>query len=210
MEENENVEQVESTETVEAEVTNEANNGVAENKVVKFLKEKKKWLLIGVIAIIAICVIYNVFFNVKAKAKKVVKQYIAAVNKADAKKLIKLSDPYGVYVFGTLDEDEYDDFWKEYKDFIKEKDDDYDDVKDDYEDSLDKDSIKKAKENLEDMMEDRSIKVKKIKSVKKEGKNLYKVKAKIKAVEDDDERTSDMEFYVMKKGLNCYIVSARI
>ena len=132
------------------------------------------------------------------------------MNKGDVKKMIKSTDPYGTYVFGKLDKDEYEDFWNEYKDFIKEKDDDYDEVKENYEDSLDKDEIKDAKDSLEDLMDDTSIKVKKISSVKKVGKNLYKVKAKIEVKYDDDKKTESQDFYVMKKGLNCYIVSSEM
>ena len=208
--ENENVNQVETNEVFEAETINGNENNGKENNVIKFLKEKKKLLVIIVIAIIIICVLYNMFFNVKSKVSNVVKQYVSAVSKLDAKKIVKLTEPYGTYVLAKLDEDDYEDFWDEYKDFVKEKDDDYDDVKDEYEDSLDKDALEDAKEDLEDLMDDRTIKVKKIKSVKKVCKNLYKVKAKIKATDGDDEATNDMEFYVMKKGLKYYIVSAGI
>lgn len=199
MEENENVENVENVET--SNVTSE------ETKKGGFLKNKKMLIIVAIVAVIAIIILFNVFGNTKGKAKNVVKQYVKAMDNCDAKKMIKLVDPYGAYVFGKLDEDDYEDFWDEYKEFVKEKDDDYDDVKESYKESLEKDNIKDAKEALEDIFDDAKIKIKKISSVKKVGKNLYKVKAKIEMKSDDDKETESQDFYVMKKGTSCYIVS---
>ena len=64
-------------------------------------------------------------------------------------------------------------------------------------------------DELEDQFEDYTIKVKKIISIKKEGKNLYKVKAKIEVKEKGEKaETNNQEFYVMKKGMSCYVVDA--
>ncbi len=211
---------VESTEPVESPVVEGGQNTETPNyndysgnanggdgSAVKPDKNKIVLIVAIVIAVVAVCLIFNMFLNPKAGAKRAVKQYISAFNSANVKKMLKLTDPYASYVLGTLDEDEYDDFWDEYKDFIKDEDDTYDRLKDAYEDSLDSDEIDEAKESLEDLMEDKSIKVKEIKSVKKESKNLYKVKAKLTLKDDDDKDSATANFYVMKKGMSYYIVS---
>lgn len=167
-----------------------------------------KIIICAVVVIIAIVVVFNVFFNTKGKAKSVVKDYIKAFSKVDVKKMIKLQDPYGSYVFNKLSKDDYDDFWEEYQEFVKEKDDDYDEVKESYEESLEKDEIDDVKDEIKDYLEDEdiSIKFKSISSVKKEGKNLFRVKAKVEFKKDDEKKTKTLTFYVMKKGLSCYIV----
>lgn len=190
--------------------TGEKNETVNEGTEKKGLKNIKNLIILIVIIIIAIIVLISVFGNSKQKAKNVIKQYVKAMNKSDVKKMIKLSDPYGEYVFSNLDEDEYDDFWDEYKDFVKEKDDDYEDVKEEYEESLEKDNIEDAKETYEDFMEDTTIKLKKFSSVEEVSKNLYKVKARIESKTDDKKDTNSFKFYVMKKGSKCYIVGSEL
>ena len=73
----------------------------------------------------------------------------------------------------------------------------------------DKDEIKDLEDSIEDLLDDYTIKVKKIVSVRKEGKNLYRVKAKIEAKEKGEKGdTSNQVFYVMKKGFKCYVVGS--
>ena len=211
MEENgkeENVENQENVNNVVNVETVEENNPINDSS--KNVKNKKKFLIVFIIVIIAILVIFNVIFNnSKAKAKSAVKDYIKAIGKGDIKKVMKLTDPYGLYVFNNLDEDDYEDFWKEYKEFTKEKDEDYEDVKDEWEDYQDKDEIKDLEDSIEDLLDDYTIKVKKIVSVRKEGKNLYRVKAKIEAKEKGEKGdTSNQVFYVMKKSFKCYVVGS--
>ena len=174
------------------------------------VKSKKKlfMVIIIIVAVLAVLLIFNAIFNSpKAKSKKVVKDYIKAISNADLKKIMKLTEPYGVYVLESLDEDDYDDFWKEYKEFVKEKDDEYEDIKDNWEEKQDKDEIEESQEDLEDLMDDISIKVKKIVSVKKEGKNLYRVKVKIESKQDKEKaETANQIFYVMKKGFKYYVI----
>lgn len=187
MEENENVEQNDT-------IVSETKGGVA----------NKKWLIIFVVIVIAgIIVLFNVFCNTKGKAKSIVKDYYSAISKKNAKKMEKTIDPYGSYVFSNLDKDDYEDFWNDYKDFIKS--DKYDDYKDQIEEDKDED-IEDVQEVMDEYLEDVSIKLKSIKEVKKVGKNLYRVKAKVEIKKDDDKSTKTQTLYVMKKGLKCYIV----
>lgn len=119
-------------------------------------------------------------------------------------------EPYGTQVLSDLDEEDYEDFWTEYKEYLKS--DEYEEFKEEYEDEKE-DTLDEMQESFDDMKEELkdddikySMKVKEIKSVKKEGKNLFKVKAKIEVEYDDEEDSSTMTFYVMKKGTKCYIV----
>ena len=126
------------------------------------------------------------------------------MNKSNVKKMLKTVDVYGAYVFGNLDEDDYDDFWDEYKDFLKS--DDYDDYKDKWEDNEEK-TIETLEDTFDEYKsEDSSIKVKEFKSVKKVSKNLYKVRVRLEIKEDDEKSKENATIYVMKKGTKCYII----
>ncbi|MBR2290073.1 MAG: hypothetical protein IJ867_05695 [Clostridia bacterium] len=199
MEENENKnENVEVTETVEA---NETTVEATAEKVGGI--KSKKGLIIGiVVALIAICIIFNVFFNTKGKAKSTIKNYLNNYGKGKYVKAMKQIDPAGRYVFRQLDEDEYEDFWTEYKEF--KKSDEWDDVKEEWEER-----IEDMKDEEEDFDKDdkTTFKIKKITKFKKVGKNLYQVKAKIKAKQDGEEDEDTLTFYVMKKGLGTKLVN---
>jgi ElaB/YqjD/DUF883 family membrane-anchored ribosome-binding protein len=223
MEENENnnvqndVQNVEeSTVTSTTDSTEETKTATVENNgnakkfdgkvIVEKIKVNKKPILIALIVIIVLLVIYNCFFNPKTKVKNVVKEYYSALNKGNAKKLLKQVDPAGAYVFSDLDEDDYDDFWDEYKKFCD--DDDYDDFIEDYNDNLE-DEIDSLSDTLENLMDDYSVKVKSIKSVKKVSSHLYKIKVKIETKDEDgDKNVNTVTHYVMVKGLNAYILDS--
>ena len=189
MEENENVE---VNETVE--------NNVVSDKL-GWLKNKKGIIIAVVIALVAICVIFNVFFNTKGKAKSLIKDFCKSLEKGKYEKALKMIDPVGMYAFAELDKDEYEDFWNEYKEF--KKSDEWEDAKEEWDELLEQ-----AKDAEEDFDKDEAmkIKVKKFKDVKKVGKNLYKVKAKIETEVDDEEDSTTTTFYVMKDGLKCKLV----
>lgn len=198
MEENENVEVNETP----------INDGASENNE---KNGSKKALIIGIVVVVIVAIVlFNIFGNTKGKAKGVVKDFVKAMNSLNAKKMMSCVDPYGAQVFSELDEEDYEDFWDEYKDYLKS--DDYEDFKEEYEEEKDdqlddlQDMFDEQKEEIKDDDIDYSVKLKEFKSVKKVGKNLYKVKAKISMQYDDDKDSKTMEFYVMKKGLSCYIV----
>lgn len=168
------------------------------NKVVETLKAKKN-LIIGVIVVLLVVFLgSNIFLD---SPKKSVKKFYSAMNSGKSKKMLKEVDWAGVYTFAQLDEDEYEDFWDEYKEYTDS--DEWEEVKEELDDNLDD-----LYEELDDSMEDSEAKykVKKITKVEKVGKNLYKVKAKIEMKEDDDKETETITHYVMKDGLNYYIV----
>lgn len=153
-----------------------------------------------VVAIIAVIVCLSVFTG---GPKKAVKRYIKAMNKMNTEKVIKYMDFAGAEAWGwkydedDFSEEDYDDFMKDYKEVDEEEIKDekkylkkslnsgFDDIKEDY---------KKYKMTLEE-----------IKSVKKLGKDLYCVKAKITLFakpkdKDDDEidKTDTASFIVYK------------
>lgn len=207
MEENENNEvknvEVESNSTVTD--SNESTTNNNNNNVVETLKSKKNLVIGIIIAIIVVLFVYNIFFNTKGKAKDVVKRYYSAFNKGKVKKMVKTVDPAGAYVFSKLDEDEYEDFWDEYKEFVDS--DEYSDYMDNYKENQDE-GMEEMEDYLDDL--DYSIKVKKIKEVKKVSSHLYKVKLQLETKEDDDKSQETVTHYVMKKGLKCYLVDASL
>ena len=205
MEENEN--QTTNVENVENTVNSEVNNTETTNanNIVETLKSKKNLIVGVVICLVVILCVYNVFFNTKGKAKNVVIDYYKALNKGKAKKMLKTVDMAGVYVFSELDDDEYEDFWAEYKEYVDS--DEYKEAKEEYDEALDENI-----EDLEDLLSDSetTIKVKKVKEVKKVASHLYKVKVQLESKDEDgDKSQKTVTHYVMKKGLKCYIVDVK-
>ena len=219
MEENEN-EKVEAEvvkENVETttEPTQEVNNAqaaaagaaaaAAGAAALKFgILRNKKRLVICIIALVVVIVaVYNIFFNMKGKAKSTIKTYLTSMGSGKYVKAMKQVDPVGAKVFSTLDKDEYEDFWKDYKEF--KKSDEYDDLKEEWEETLEQ-----CKEEEEDFEKDdkTTYKIKEITKFEKVGDHLYEVKAKIESKHDGDEKESTYKFYVMKDGLGCKLVSA--
>ena len=156
-----------------------------------------------VVAIIAVIVCLSVFTG---GPKKAVKRYIKAMNKMNTEKVIKCMDFAGSEAWGwkydedDFSEEDYDEFMKDYKEVDEEEIKDekkylkkslnsgFDDIKEDY---------KKYKMTLEE-----------IKSVKKLGKDLYCVKAKITLFakpedkdEDEIDKTDTASFIVYKNKL---------
>lgn len=186
---------------VEAEVikenTSSTNNS---NKVVEFIKAKKMIIGVLIIAIILIIVIVNL---IVVSPKEAVKKFVKAFNDADLEKMVDSMDIAGFYVFSGLDEDEYDDFWSEYKDFKDSSD--YEDLMDNMNDTLDdKDAIEDAEDELKDL--DYSMKIDKIKDVKKISSHLYRVKVKLELSYDDEKDTQTVNCYVMKDGAKSYVL----
>ena len=155
------------------------------------------------VAIVAVIVCLSIFTG---GPKKVVKKYIKAMSKMNTEKVLKCIDFAGEeawswkYDEDDFSEEDYDEFMEEYK--AVEEDDikdskkylkkslisSFDDIKEDY---------KKYKMTLEE-----------IKSVKKLGKDLYCVKAKITLLakpkdkdEDEIDKTDTASFIVYKNKL---------
>ena len=168
---------------------------------VESLKKHKGLIIAVVAALVAICLIYNVFFNTKGKAKSVINTFFKSLGSGKYEKALKQIDPAGMYAFQGLDKDEYEDFWNEYKEL--KKSDEWEEKEEDW-----KEVLENAKDAEEDFDKDDAVKVsvKKITKFKKVGKNLYEVKAKIESKVDDDTDTETVSFYIMKDGLGCKIV----
>lgn len=186
---------------VEAEVIKEGNSSTNQtNKVVEFIKAKKMIIGIALIAIILIIVIANLII---VSPKEAVKNFVKAFSSADVNEMFDTMNLAGVYVFGTLDEDDYDDFWSEYKDFIDSSD--YEDYMDEMNDTLDdEDAIDEINGILEDL--DVTMEVDEFKKVKKEASHLYLVELKLRVESNDMEVTMPVECYVMKEGTKSYVL----
>lgn len=171
----------------------------------------KKYLPFVGIAVAVILVIVLLVAIFGGGPKKVVKKYLKALNKQNAAKVIDCIDMVGMKCWSykyndDFDEDDYEDFKDEYKELSKDMD------KDDL-----KDAKKEAKEDFKDEFEDikdtyknYKFKVEKFKDVKKLGKDLYKVEAKIsleakaKDKDDDDIDKADTAIFIVYKGKLIY------
>lgn len=187
---------------VEAEVIKENDNSnkkIDVNKIVEFIKAKKKIILIAIIAIIVIIIAIDLIF---LSPKEVVQKFVKSLDSKNSEKAFGYISLAGSEVFSDLDDDEYDDFWSEYKDF-KDSDDYQDliDEMDEYMEDIDFDE-------LDDMLDDYdiSIKIEKINKVKKVSSHLYKVSVKLEISADDEEESGTVYFYVMKEGTKSYLV----
>lgn len=130
----------------------------------------------------------------EAAAKEAIESYIVAVNKADAKKIMKCIDIKGTMAWQECDEDG-DYFLEAYKDVDDE------DVKE-YEE-IAQESMESMCESIEEDYKEYSIKVKKIKEVEKLAKDLYSVKAQLEVktmsnYDEAEEDTDTLEFIVYK------------
>lgn len=167
--------------------------------------------LIGIIvaALAIILVVFFMFFT--RSAKSTVKDYMKAMEKCDAKKVMAIMDFEGTAAFSNSKRDlsDFDDQYEKIMDKIKEMD---KDEKKAYEET--KDKLEERLQKLLDEAKDQKIKytVKNIKTEKVDGsKKLTKVTCDIKMKSKDDEDTAeDVSFYVMKKGFKYYIVSSGI
>lgn len=140
--------------------------------------------------------------EVSSSPEAAVEDIIKAIDQKKAKKILDAIDIYGMTVLEDMDEDEYEDFYDEYKDFLKS--DEYDDMQDEWDEAEEE-----ALDGLQDWLdgiEDLKVKVKKITKNEEIGKNIYEVKAKIEATQDDDTETDTMTFYVMKDGSSYKVI----
>ena len=173
--------------------------------------------LIGIIAVVVAVILVVFFMFFTRSAKSTVKDYIKAMSKADAKKVMALMDYEGAAAFSstgsysskgyTYDfekfEDNYDEIMDKMKDMDKDEKEAYKELKEKAVDSL-QDELDEMKD------EDVKFTVKKIKTEKVDDcKKLTKVICDIEVKADGEKETmEDVEFYTMKKGMKHYIVSA--
>lgn len=187
---------------------NEENVNVEQTNTTPSGSDKKTFNFIPVVAILAvIAIVVAILFGVFTKSpKSVVKDFVKALEKGDAKKIMATIDVEGAAAYAQCGKD-LEDFDEKYEDImeqIKDMDDDekkaYDKVKERMEDSF---------EDVADSMKDEDVKLK-VKSVKVEkidgSKKLQKVKAKIEMKADGEKDTQTITFYTMKKGAKNYIV----
>lgn len=174
--------------------------------------------LIGIIAVIVaiILVVFFMFFTRSAKAT--VKDYVKALEKCDAEKIMNLMDYEGTAALSKISsysyskgttydfenfEDEYDDIMDTIKDFDKDEKKEY------------KESKEEAVESLQDTLDElkdedikytvKNIKTKKVSDCKK----ITKVTCDIVMKADGEkEELEDVTFYTMKKGLKYYVISS--
>lgn len=164
---------------------------------------------IAVAVLLVIIILVSVFGG---GPKKAVKKYIKAMNKQNASKVVDSMDLIGIgcwsysYDPDDFDKDDYDEFKDDYKDA---KDDmDKDDLKDAQKEM--KDKIKDGFDDIKDDYKNYKIKVEKFKEVKKLGKDLYKVEAKVsleakaKDKDDKDIDKADTATFVVYKGKLIY------
>lgn len=172
-------------------------------KILNFVKSKKfKVIVIVLIVVILAIIIINA---ISGSPEKTLYKMAELINEGNFSKIMdECVDLDGVYAFATAETKE--DFWTTYKD-LDESDDDYADYLDNIDNYLD-DSIEELENDFEE--EDYEVEIKEIKSSEKVSKNLYKVKAKIKAKSDDGSDTETFTFYFMKKGLKYYLVGGSI
>lgn len=167
----------------------------------------KKYLpIIGgvVAAIILVIVLISVFGG---GPKKAVKTYISAINSQNAKKMFKIMDPVGSVAWSydedDFDKDQYEEFIEEYEEYKEE----YAEYLEEYEDEMDDmlDEMDDSFDDISDEYKSYKVKVDEFKKVKKLGKNLYAVKAKISVKakpkdkdEDEIDEAETMTFIVYK------------
>lgn len=156
----------------------------------------KKYLPYAGIALAVIIVIIVLVAVFGGGPKKAVKNFISGMNSRNAKKVVKSMDYIGTAAWGwSYDEDDFSK--SDYNDFIE----DYKDYEDEYEDELDDkiddmiDDMKDEFDDIKDEYKSYKMKVEKIKEVKKLGKNLYAVDAKIslEAKPKDKDETDEID-----------------
>lgn len=173
--------------------------------VQKLKTDKKTQFICGgvIVAIIVLIVLFNVVFP---SSTSVLKGYMKAYQKLDAKKVIKYYNPeYIKYIedessfFKYLDVDTYEEYLEESYD--KLKDNDFKIIS--YEIDKDYKALSKSKiEDIADNLEDEyDISAKKVKNVRK-----YSVK--IKTETDGDKDTDKESIYLIKIGMKWYVFSS--
>ena len=172
--------------------------------------------LIGIV-VVAILVILAIFFMFFTKsAKSVVKDYVKAIEKGNAKKVMATMDFEGTAAFTnirsysfsegyTYDFDKFDDAYDEILDQLKDMD---KDQKKEYKE-VKKEAIETMQEAFDENEDDKvKYSVKDIKTEKVDGsKKLTKVTCTIVTKKDGEKDEEEATFYTMKKGFKNYIVS---
>lgn len=175
--------------------------------------------LIGMVAVavVAILAIIFIFFTFIARSPKaVVKDYIGAFSKGNAKKVMNLMDYEAVAAFTQLSKSystekkayvyKFEDFDEKYEDAIETVKDLDKDQKKAYEET--KDDAVDALQKVLDPIKENKIKmsVKKVKTEKvDDSKKLTKVTATIEIKADGEKMEEDVVFYTVKKGLKNYV-----
>ena len=165
----------------------------------------KKYLpfaAIGLAVLVVIIILLVVLLG--GGPKKAVKNFVNSLNSKNAEKVVKYMDFAGEnawkYSYGPDDfsKDDYKEFIEDYKDFDK------DDVKEAKKDT--QRDIEDSFDEISDEYKSFKFKVEKIKEVKKLGKDLYAVDAKISLVakpkdkdETDEIDTSDVMTFIVYK-----------
>ncbi len=165
----------------------------------------KKYLpIIGIVLAVIILIIILVSV-LGGGPKKAVKNYVSAINKLNVSKVTKVMDLRGMYAWNFSNSDLKDFSDEDYDEFI-EKYEDVDDSVIELAAASQEKSIEKNFDNIEDEYKSFKLKVDKIKSSKKLGKDLYLVKAKISMVakpEDEEENdeidSSDIHTFIVYK-----------
>lgn len=165
----------------------------------------KKYLpIIGIVLAVIILIIVLVSV-LGGGPKKAVKNYVNAMNKSSVSKLMKTQDLRGMYAWRNssfklkdFSEEDYDKFIENYE----KVEDSTIEAAETYQEK----SIEKSFDKIKDEYKSYKIKVEKIKSTKKLGKDLYLVKAKVSIVakpEDEDENdeidSSSIENFIVYK-----------
>lgn len=169
------------------------------------------------IAVAVVAILVVLFFMIFTRSPEAtVKAYIKAYTKANASKVMSLMDYEGAAAFsactsyysGETDfskfEDEYEEIKETIKDYDKDEKKEYEEAKEELEDTL-QDSLDELKDN-KIKMSIKDIETKKVKEYKK----ITKVTAELTVKYDGEEKTSEVVFYTIKKGLKNYIISADI
>lgn len=156
----------------------------------------KKYLPYAGIALAVIVVIIILVSVLGGGPKKAVKNYISGMNSKNVSKVLKSMDVIGMeawsyyYDEDDFSEDDYDEFIEEYEEYEEEYAEEIEEELDYMEDSLD-DSF----DEIDDEYKSYKMKIEKFKEVKKLGKDLYAVDAKIsmEAKPRDKEETDEID-----------------
>lgn len=173
-----------------------------EEEVKKGFDFKKYLPIIGIVLAVIILIIILVSV-LGGGPKKAVKNYVGAINKSNVSKVMKVMDLKGMYAWRSSSFDVKDFSDEDYDKFIEKYEDVEDSVIEAAEESQEK-SIDKVFDNIKDEYKSYKVKVEKIKSSKKLGKDLYLVKAKVSIVAkpEDEEENEEID----SAGISDFIV----
>lgn len=188
--ENENVQQNETTNQTASQTANQttsqATNQVKDggsSKIINWIKSHLKLIIILIAIIIVALIAFTLISKLTQNPEQAVKNYISAVNKMDAEKIISATDIKGALAYekcsGLLSSSDIKEFEEKYKDL------DSDDIKNR------KDSLKASIEYYSSSTEEKdySIKLIRIKDMQEseDCKGLYTVNAKVRIKYNDED-----------------------